>query len=135
MVDLMYIPHHDVMCCKFVYKFCRWREESKSLAQKFEHTITDLKTELSRYKIRSDDLTKQLTHLKRAKDDLGKQLSNATSSNSNLKHKLNEAEAQAETARSQLAQHLSREKQLLQERRELNKSLDKAKMHITRNAR
>lgn len=66
------------------------------------------------------------------KDDLGKQLQEATSCNSRLQQRLKEVEGQTEVAMEQVAQLALREKQLLQERRELNRQLDKVKLHVSR---
>lgn len=109
---------------------CRWREESKTLAKKSERTISDMKAEVIRYRSRSDELTKQCTHLKHIKDDLSKRLKEATISSSSLQQQLKEAVAQSETTMEQVAELASREKQLLHERRELNRQLDKIKLHI-----
>lgn len=119
--------------CDDIYVFvfpCRWREESKTLAQKFERTISELKAELLRYRSRSDELTKQLNHLKHIQDDLSKRLKEATNCNCSLQQRLKEAEAQSETAMEHVAELASRERQLLQERRDLNRKLDKFKLHI-----
>lgn len=66
------------------------------------------------------------------KDDLGKQLQEATSCNGRLQQRLKEVEGQTEVAMEQVAQLALREKQLLQERRELNRQLDKVKLHVSR---
>ncbi len=79
-------------------------------------------------------LSTQLNHLKHIKDDLGKQLNKATSSNASLQQRLKEVETQAEESMDQVSQLLSKEKQLLQERRELHRQLDKFKLHMTRSA-
>lgn len=104
------------------------------MAGKFEKTITDLKCELVRYRSRSEELAKQLNYMKRVKDDLEKHLKTATHSNTNLQERLKEAEVLSEGAMEEVSELVSREKQLLQEKRELNRQLDKVKLHISRSA-
>ena len=86
-----------------------------------------------RYKRRSEELQVQMNHMKATKDDLVRQLGQLTNSNAALQRQLDEAETRAETAANQVSMVLSKEKQLLQERRELHKQLDRIKLHLARN--
>lgn len=73
-----------------------------------------------------------MNHMKAAKEDLGKQLGQLTNTNSALQRQLDEVEARAETAVAQVAKLLSKERQLLHERRELHKQLDRMKLQMAR---
>ena len=72
-------------------------------------------------------------HMKASKDDLGRQLGQLTNTNAALQRRLEEVEARAETASGQVSTLLSKEKQLLHERRELHKQLDRIKLQMARN--
>lgn len=126
------------MCCLFklfpLYT-SRWREESKTLAQKSEQNITDLKVELVRYRNRSTELTRQLNLLKHEREEMSKQLQQAVTAKSSLQLRLKDAEIQAEMGADQITQLLSREKHLLHERRELHRQLDMVKLQTSRNNR
>ena len=112
----------------------RWRDESKVLTQKFESTVTELKSEAVKYKRKSGELSVQLNHLRLTKDDLSKQLSVLNTTNTTLQHQLKDAESRADTATGQVSTLLHKEKQLLQERRELHRQLDAIKLHMARKA-
>ena len=89
---------------------------------------------MARYKRRSEELQVQLNHVKASKEDLNKQLGKMTSTNAALQHQLGEVEARAETATGQVSALITKEKQLLQERRELHRQLDRMRLQAARNA-
>lgn len=126
--------HHIVTVCRDNHYrlLYRWKEESKALTQKFEHTLAEVKSEMMRHRRRSEELQIQMNHMKAAKEDLGKQLGQLTNTNSALQRQLDEVEARAETAVAQVAKLLSKERQLLHERRELHKQLDRMKLQMAR---
>lgn len=74
----------------------------------------------------------ELHQLKLEKNGVAKQLKKTANSNVILKQQLTEAEGQAEAANNQLVALLSREKKLLQERRELHRQLDKIKVKMSK---
>ncbi len=110
----------------------RWREESKTLAQRFEQTVSCLKAELTKHKQQGEALTVQLQHLKLERKELINQLQKMSNTNSVLQQQLGEAEAQVESTNSQISALMSREKHLLHERRELHRQLDKVKLKMNR---
>ena len=112
----------------------RWKEESRALSRKFEQTLAEVKGEMTRYKRSSEELQVQLSHMKATKKELGKQLGQMTNTNAVLQHQLGEVEAGAESAAGQVSALISKEKQLLQERRELHKQLDRMRLQVARNA-
>ena len=136
--------HVCVCVCVHMFEWCihsvririvsmpRWREESKTLTQKFEQTVMNLKAELNRYKQYSEELAIQLQQLKLEGKELASQLLKATNANTVLQQQLGEAETLVESTNSQLVTLLAREKQLLQERRELQRQLDKIKVNMNR---
>ena len=73
-----------------------------------------------------------LHQAKLEKNELAKQLKKMNSSNVALQQQVSETEAQAEAANGQLAALLSREKHLLQEKRELHRQLDKIKVKMNK---
>lgn len=123
-----------VYCKRFpsLYFTHRWKEESKSLTQKFELTVSNLKAELDKYKQHSENLSVTLHQIKLEKNNLAKQLKKMTSSNVALQQQVSETEAQTEAANGQLAALLSREKQLLLDKRELHRQLDKIKVKMNK---
>jgi chromosome segregation ATPase len=114
--------------------FFRWKEESRALSQKFEQTLAEAKGEVTRHKRRSEELQVQLNHVKASKEELNKQLGKMTSTNAALQHQLGEVEARAETATGQVSALIAKEKQLLQERRELHRQLDRMRLQAARTA-
>ena len=65
---------------------------------------------------------------------LSKQLSHTAATCSSLQQQLGEAESHVEETTGQVEVLLSREKQLLQERRNLHQQLDKLRLEMARNA-
>ncbi len=110
----------------------RWREESKLLAQRSEQTVSNLKTEISKYKQYGEELTVQLQHFKLERKELLGQLQKLSNANSLLQQQLVEAETHVESTTSQLSTLVTRERSLLHEKRALHRQLDKAKVKISR---
>lgn len=115
--------------------FCslhRSREESKILAQRCEQTVSNLKAEVSKHKQYGEDLIVQLQHLKLERKEFLSQLQKVTNANSMLQQQLVEAEGQVESTTAQLSALVTRERGLLQEKRQLHRQLDKVKVKMSR---
>ena len=93
-----------------------------------------MKSELIGHKRRGDELQVQLNLARTTKEEFGKQLSKTTSMNTALQHRLVEVEGRAESAVGQVSALITKEKQLLEERRELHKQLDRMRLQMARNA-
>ncbi len=128
----MFLPHPSPCLLKVSLLIFRWREESKTLAQRFEQTLSSLKAELTKYKQHGEALTVQLQHLKLERKELITQLQKMSNTNSVLQQQLGEVEAQVDSTNSQTSALMAREKHLLQERRELHRQLDKVKLKMNR---
>lgn len=108
----------------------RWREESKLLAQKFEKSVSELRGEILQHKRRNEELTQQLKSFKLAKEELAQRNGKLSASRAALQQQLGEVESRAEAAGEQVSVLLSRERELLQERRELHGQLDRLRLHM-----
>ncbi|CAI8004578.1 Sodium channel and clathrin linker 1 [Geodia barretti] len=112
----------------------RWKEETKSMTDKFEETIRNLRNEAASYKKRNEAKKVEMHTLSRQRDQQSRQLERLQASQTQLHRQLRESESRAEAAAAQVSSLLMREKQLLADRRELQRQLDKLKLEITRRA-
>ncbi|XP_062518742.1 sodium channel and clathrin linker 1-like isoform X3 [Corticium candelabrum] len=109
----------------------KWREESKALASKLEHTVSEMRAEMIRLKRRNEELTIQIESARTAQHESEQQVGDLQSVQSRLKRLLQDAESRADTASRQIATLLSRERQLLDERKVLHREVDRMHMQAT----
>eukprot|EP00794_Sanderia_malayensis_P006948 gene6948-7728_t len=115
----------------------KWRDESRSMTQKFESTINELKQDSGRIERKHDEILKKfIAEQERAEKvkllHMEQELMTSRLSQNDLQRIAADAEARADAASTQVKTLLSRERQLLQERKELNKELDRLKLETSR---
>ncbi|XP_071787293.1 sodium channel and clathrin linker 1-like [Asterias amurensis] len=113
----------------------KWREESKTLAKKFESKVNDLRSEISMHKSRSEELTTQLGQQRALFLESEQRQSGEASNLRKLNQKLADTELRATTATKKLSEQLLREKRLLQDRKHLQNELEKLKLEASRTNR
>eukprot|EP00795_Rhopilema_esculentum_P000515 gene515-10195_t len=113
----------------------KWRDESKFMSQKFESNVNELRQETSRLQRKSDDTSKRLAVEQQKSEQMEKDLMATRASVEKLQRIAADAEARADAASTQVHTLLSRERQLLQERKELNRKIDELELEISRPSR
>ncbi|XP_022079629.1 sodium channel and clathrin linker 1-like isoform X2 [Acanthaster planci] len=113
----------------------KWREESKTLAQKFEAKVNDLRSEIAMHKQRSEELTSQLSQQREMFLESERKQSEEAETIRKLNRKLADTELRAATTTKQLSQQLAREKRLLHDRKHLQNELEKLKLESSRSIR
>ncbi|XP_028401902.1 sodium channel and clathrin linker 1-like isoform X2 [Dendronephthya gigantea] len=110
----------------------KWKEESQVLSKKFEETVTSLRNEISKQSKRNDATSRELVEAKRK----SKQMEDNYLSTKALLEKAQsiaaDAKTRAEAASKQVETLLNRERQLLEERKNLHKELEKARLRKSR---
>jgi chromosome segregation ATPase len=106
----------------------KWREESKVLTSKFEQTVKEMTAEINKLKKRNGELMLQIEAARSSQQESEMQIGELQAVESRLNRLLHEAESRAETANEQVATLLSREHQLLDERKALHREVDR--MHM-----
>lgn len=112
----------------------RWKEESKSMTDKFEETVKSLRSEVTSQKRKLASKRTEMDSLNKQNQQHKRQIDRLQSSQSQLQRQLRDSESRAEEAATQVCTLLEREKQLQGDRRELQRQLDKLKLEITRRA-
>ncbi|XP_038056776.1 sodium channel and clathrin linker 1-like [Patiria miniata] len=113
----------------------KWREESKTLAQKFESKVSDLRSEIAMHKQRSEELTSQLSQQREMFLESERKQSEEADMIRKLNRKLADTELRAATATKKLSEQLAREKRLLHDRKHLQNELEKMKLEASRSNR
>eukprot|EP01135_Chromosphaera_perkinsii_P009257 Nk52_evm9s1705 gene=Nk52_evmTU9s1705 len=106
----------------------QWREESKNLTIKFETLVGDLKSEVSGLKIRNRELTAKLESAGKAEDHYELNIAESRKLNNKLRRLLKEAEDRVETCTNQINGLLAKEKELLHDRKRLQREVEYLKM-------
>lgn len=110
----------------------QWKEESKAVTQKFEQTVNELRQEINKQKRRNDELNSQLHEERQAREELESKLSSSKLSHEKLQSMVVDAETRADAASSQVTTLLNRERQLLHERKLLNREFERLKLEKSR---
>lgn len=110
----------------------QWKEESRAVTQKFEQTVNELRQEINKQKRRNDELNGQLNEERQAREELESKLSSSKLSHEKLQSMVVDAETRADAASSQVTTLLNRERQLLQERKLLNREFERLKLEKSR---
>lgn len=113
----------------------KWRDESRIMSQKFEASINELKQESARMERKHDEVVKRLIIEQERSDTFEQELMTSRASQEKLQRMVADAEARADAASTQVQTLLNRERQLLHERKELNRELDQMKLESSRTAR
>ncbi|XP_065828624.1 sodium channel and clathrin linker 1-like isoform X2 [Oscarella lobularis] len=106
----------------------KWREESRALASKFEKTVAEMKDEIARHRRRSEVLSYELNTVKGEKEEYERRTVELSNAQTRLKRIVAEVEGRASAASRQVNELLSRERQLLEERKILHRELDQIKL-------
>lgn len=110
----------------------QWKEESKAVTQKFEQTVNELRQEINKQKRRNDELSSHVTEERQKREQLESKLSSSKLSQEKLQSMVVDAETRADAASSQVTTLLNRERQLLQERKLLNREFERLKLEKSR---
>lgn len=110
----------------------QWKEESQAVTHKFEQTVNELRQQIDNQKKRNNELNSQLDDEKRTTQQLESKLSAAKKSEGKLQNMVVDAETRADAASSQVTTLLNREKQLLEERKLLNREFERLKIQKSR---
>lgn len=110
----------------------QWKEESQAVTHKFEQTVNELRQQIDNQKKRNNELNSQLDDEKRTTQQLESKLSAAKKSEGKLQNMVVDAETRADAASSQVTTLLNREKQLLEERKLLNREFERLKIRKSR---
>jgi len=110
----------------------QWKEESKAVNHKFEQTVNELRQEINKQKRRNDELNRQLNEERQRREELESKLSASKLSQEKLQSMVVDAETRADASSSQVTTLLNRERQLLQERKLLNRELERLKLEKNR---
>ncbi|CAH3023274.1 unnamed protein product [Porites evermanni] len=110
----------------------QWKEESKAVTHKFEQTVNELRQEIGKQKRRNDDLNSQLNEERMRRQELESRLSASKVSQEKLQSMIVDAETRADAASSQVTTLLNRERQLLQERKLVNREFERLKLEKSR---
>lgn len=110
----------------------QWKEESKAVTHKFEQTVNELRQEIGKQKRRNDDLNSQLNEERMRRQELESRLSASKVSQEKLQSMVVDAETRADAASSQVTTLLNRERQLLQERKLVNREFERLKLEKSR---
>lgn len=110
----------------------KWRDESRTLCQKFERTISQLRAENEELKNKNEIIISDFDVLQEKYDKLNKENYMKQVSYDKLQRLSADSEEQAEAAKAQVMTLLNREKQLLGDRKSLNKEVDKLRMELSR---
>ncbi|KAJ7389653.1 Sodium channel and clathrin linker 1 [Desmophyllum pertusum] len=112
----------------------QWKEESKAVTHKFEQTVNELRQEINKQKRRNDELNSQVNEERQKREQLESKLSSTKLSQEKLQSMVVDSETRADAASSQVTTLLNRERQLLQERKLLNREFEKLKLEKSRPA-
>ncbi|XP_068701911.1 sodium channel and clathrin linker 1-like isoform X1 [Montipora foliosa] len=110
----------------------QWKEESKAVTHKFEQTVHRLRQEINEQKRINDELSSQLGEEKRRTKQLEAKIISAKHSEGKLQSMVVDAETRADAASTQVSTLLNREKQLLEERKLLNREFERLKLQKSR---
>lgn len=110
----------------------QWKEESKAVTHKFEQTVNELRQEISKQKRRNDELNSQLNEERLTREELTSKLAASKLSHEKLQSMVVDAETRADAASSQVTTLLNRERQLLQERKLVNREFERLKLEKSR---
>ncbi|XP_071950174.1 sodium channel and clathrin linker 1-like [Antedon mediterranea] len=113
----------------------KWREESKSLAQKFESKVKELRLENSTQKQRCKELTLQLTNSRETFLEAEHKLAELSDINKKLHQKITDSENRVADSSKKVSEHMARERRILQEKTYLQRELDKFKLENSRTSR
>jgi chromosome segregation ATPase len=80
----------------------RWKEETKSMTDKFGETIINLRNEVASYKKRNEAKKVEMHTLSRQRDQQSRQLERLQASQTQLHRQLRESESRAEAAAAQV---------------------------------
>ncbi|KAL9973731.1 hypothetical protein ACROYT_G020221 [Oculina patagonica] len=109
-----------------------WKEESKAVTQKFEQTVNELRQEINKQKKRNDDLNSLVNEERQKREQLDSKVSASKLAQEKLQSMVVDAETRADAASSQVTTLLNRERQLLQERKLLNREFERLKLEKSR---
>ena len=112
-----------------------WREESKELATKFETLVSELKNEVSRLKIRNRELAEKLNKAGKQEEEMEQAKADSRIIQSKMKRLLKEAEDRVDVCTNQINSLLAKEKELLQDRKRLQREIEYLKMDRERAVR
>ncbi|XP_078370548.1 sodium channel and clathrin linker 1-like [Oculina patagonica] len=110
----------------------QWKEESKAVTQKFEQTVNELRQEINKQKKRNDDLNSLVNEERQKREQLDSKVSASKLAQEKLQSMVVDAETRADAASSQVTTLLNRERQLLQERKLLNREFERLKLEKSR---
>lgn len=110
----------------------KWREESRALCQKFESAISQLRQENSNLKEQNKNLQHSLNESFQKTEELEKDHYTNQVTLEKLQRLYSDSDERAEVASTQVQTLLSREKQLLHDRKTLNREVDKLKLDLSR---
>jgi len=110
----------------------KWREESRALCQKFESAISQLRQENSNLKEQNKNLQHSLNESFQKTEELEKVHYTNQVTLEKLQRLYSDSDERAEVASTQVQTLLSREKQLLHDRKTLNREVDKLKLDLSR---
>ena len=110
----------------------KWKEESQVLSKKFEENVASLRNEISKQNKRNDLTNRELVEAKRKSKQMEEKLLSTKALLEKAQSIAADAETRAEVASKQVETLLSRERQLLQDRKKLHKELEKARVQSSR---
>jgi len=113
----------------------KWKDESKILTQKFESTVGELRRENERLQRKSEEVSKKIASEQRRSEKMERDLLTSKASQEKLQRMAADSEARADAASAQVHTLLNRERQLLQERKELNRKIDHLELELSRASR
>ncbi|KAJ8028474.1 Sodium channel and clathrin linker 1 [Holothuria leucospilota] len=105
----------------------KFKEEAKSLTAKYEAKLTETRSELARLRKRNEDLSLQLAQTRESLLQAEQRLSQQTSINRKLSHSAAEQEQRANDLFMKLAEQGATEKRLLQEKKFLERELQRSR--------
>ncbi|RDD42507.1 Sodium channel and clathrin linker 1 [Trichoplax sp. H2] len=113
----------------------KWREESKGMASKYEAHVNQSRNEVHKLKQQNEELITSSRLAKDAIEKLTRKLKDSQASENRLKRSLQETEEQMKESSQKLSSLLSRERQILDERKLLLKEIDKLRLESGRSFR
>jgi len=110
----------------------KWRDESRTLCQKFESTNSLLRQENNGLKRKNEELVRAYKELQEKSEELEKEFYGNQVTIDKLQRLYADSEERAEAASAQIQTLLNREKQLLNDRKSLNREVDKLRLDLSR---
>ncbi|XP_066919327.1 sodium channel and clathrin linker 1-like isoform X2 [Clytia hemisphaerica] len=110
----------------------KYREETRTINQNQENTITQLRQESKHMKRRNNDLKNAYNEVQHKYEQMEKEYLGCHTSLEKMQDLYSDSEERADTANTQVYSLMNREKQLIQDRKSLNRKVDELKLDLSK---